>query len=150
MDRDIFLGGNSLEFIRIYRAGKLTEQPAGEIITGNVYIRPADIVRDDYMIWRLFPTINIDKTADTPCDYPGAMGVPITALDTLLQGRNDGKSGFLILDSVKPSIDEKSKYQRLIIRNLHPLLPKVVELRGLLRRCGVEIIVEVRKLKEVQ
>ena len=144
-NRDIFLGGNNLNSVRIYRKDRLFEELKGEILTGNVYINPRDIVRDDYKIWRLFPVINVDKTKDIPCDYPGAMGVPITALDSIFAGRNDGKSGFVILDDVKPKINGKALYHRLIIRNLYPKLPDIVELRGLFRRCCVEIVVEERR-----
>ena len=39
-------------------------------------VRTADVL--NIGLWRLFPTINVDKVKDIPCDYPGAMGVPIT------------------------------------------------------------------------
>lgn len=36
---------------------------------------------EEYPTYDNYDAINIDKTADIPCDYEGAMGVPITFLD---------------------------------------------------------------------
>lgn len=77
-------------------------------------------------LWRFLPAINVDRVKDIPIDYPGPMGVPITFIDKL--GRNDGHTGFLLVDQVKPSINGRWKYARLIIRNLKPDLPEIVDL----------------------
>ncbi len=36
---------------------------------------------DEYPMYDNYPAINVNKTADIPCDYDGVMGVPITFLD---------------------------------------------------------------------
>ena len=36
---------------------------------------------DEYPHYDNYDAVNVDKTADIPCDYSGAMGVPITFLD---------------------------------------------------------------------
>ena len=36
---------------------------------------------DDYEHYDNYDAINVDKTAEIPCDYAGMMGVPITFLD---------------------------------------------------------------------
>ncbi len=36
---------------------------------------------DEYLHYDNYNAINVDKTADIPCDYEGLMGVPITFLD---------------------------------------------------------------------
>ena len=65
------------------------------------------------LIW---PIIEVSHCEDIPIDYPGPMGVPVTFLDKI-GGRNDGKSGFVIIDSIKPKLRGKDCYQRLVIVN---------------------------------
>lgn len=36
---------------------------------------------DDYSKYDNYDVINVDKVSETPCDYEGVMGVPITFLD---------------------------------------------------------------------
>ena len=36
---------------------------------------------DDYSKYDNYDVINVDKVSETPCDYDGVMGVPITFLD---------------------------------------------------------------------
>ena len=36
---------------------------------------------EEYPKYENYDAINIDRTADSPCDYPGVMGVPITFMD---------------------------------------------------------------------
>lgn len=104
----------------------------------KIIVRTADVVNSD--LWKLFPAINVDKFKDVPVDYPGVIGVPITALDKI--GCNDGSSGFLVLDMLRPIINGKPRYQRLLIRNLKPQLPEEIDLAELLERAGVEIEIE--------
>lgn len=44
-----------------------------------------DLIRiyspEEYPTYDNYDAINVDKTSDIPCNYPGAMGVPITFLD---------------------------------------------------------------------
>ena len=77
----------------------------------RIMIKTSYIVNSD--LWKLFPVIECNKTKDIPSDYIGGIGVPITALDKI--GRNDGHSGFLIIDNVIPKINGKERYRRLIL-----------------------------------
>ena len=54
--------------------------------------------------------INVDKTADIPCDYFEKMGVPITYLD------KHNPERFTIEDIIKSRINGKWIYRRLIIK----------------------------------
>lgn len=92
-------------------------------------------------LWRLFPTIEISKTKNIPCDYPGAMGVPVTVLDKI--GKNDGHSGLILLDNCVPKIDGKNTYRRLIVRNLKPVLPKEIDLGEMLSKSEVKLVVQI-------
>lgn len=65
---------------------------------------------------KIWPIIEVPKCEAIPCDYPGPMGVPVTFLDKI-GGRNDGSSGFLIIDCIKPKCHGKDMYQRLVIVN---------------------------------
>lgn len=95
-------------------------------------VRTDDVINSE--LWRLFPVINVDRAKDIPSDYPGAMGVPITFLDKM--GKNDGHSGFVLLDMLRPKINGKSLYIRLIIRNLKPELPEYIDLAEWLEKTG--------------
>ena len=83
-----------------------------------------DLVRlyspEDYPKYDNYDAINVDKTQDIPCDYPGAMGVPITFLDKY------NPEQFEIIkfrkgnDDKDLSINGKCPYFRILIRNKHP------------------------------
>ena len=71
---------------------------------------------DKYPRYDNYDAINVDKTADIPCDYDGEIGVPITFLDKYNPAQfeivrfrkgNDGKD---------LSINRKCPYFRIIIR----------------------------------
>lgn len=98
-----------------------------------VFVKTCDIVNSD--LWKLFPAINVDKTKDIPCDYPGAIGVPITYLD------KHNPKRFEIVGKLRPVINGKVIYQRILIRNLNPELPEVVDLQDLLEKSGSEYCV---------
>ena len=85
---------------------------------------------EDYPTYDNYDAINVDKVADIPEDYPGAMGVPITFLDKynpeqfeILWTTDRGGDG--ILDNIKkpherhdaPVGNGVPKYKRIIIRN---------------------------------
>lgn len=57
-----------------------------------------------------YDAINVDKTADIPCDYFGKMGVPITYLD------KHNPERFTLEDIIKSRINGKWIYRRLIIK----------------------------------
>lgn len=88
---------------------------------------------EDYPNYDNYQAINIDVTKNIPCDYDGAMGVPITFMDKY------NPDQFEILDAndyrlehfkkIKPhglikdkdgAINGKPKYARILIRNKHP------------------------------
>ena len=87
-----------------------------------------------------YDAINVDKTVDIPCDYAGAMGVPITFLDKyspdqfeILDARDIAKSdkqrkkSTLLIKDADSAISGKPKYARIVIRNKHPEQPKEVQ-----------------------
>ena len=91
-------------------------------------------------LWKLFPAIEVSKTKDIPCDYPGPMGVPRTALDKI-QTINEPKR-IALLDSLRPILNGKALYLRIIIRNLYPDLPKgEIDLEQMLLKSGVNLII---------
>lgn len=82
-----------------------------------------------------YDAINVDKTADIPCDYAGVMGVPITYLDKyspdqfeivgLIAGNIKGLSGMKSKSGKDgPYLNGKLKYGRILIRNKYPEEPK--------------------------
>lgn len=83
-----------------------------------------DLVRlyspEDYPEYDNYDAINVDKTQDIPCDYPGAIGVPITFLDKY------NPEQFEIIkfrkgnDDKDLSVKGKCPYFRILIRNKHP------------------------------
>jgi len=101
----------------------------------HLYVRTEDVVRGT--LWRRFPVINVDKVKDIPSDYPGAMGVPITYLNAHNPARFEllGCKGHLKLEN------GREPYQRVIIRNLKPDLPEVIDIAEWLRVMGVPVAV---------
>ncbi len=92
-----------------------------------------------------YDAIEVSKTSDIPCDYSGEMGVPITFMDKYCPNQfdivgyslnmahpisecvPDGKSyvkggNCFYLDEGTPQL--RRMYDRLVIRNKHPELPK--------------------------
>lgn len=108
---------------------------------GKWMIKTSDLVNSP--LWKLFPVINVDRCRDIPGDYPGAMGVPITFLDKM--GKNDGHSGFELLGMGRPTIQGRKTYIRFFIRNLHPDLPKEIDLVEWLNRVGVDVVFELEE-----
>lgn len=92
---------------------------------------------EEYPSYDNYDAIEVSKVVDIPCDYQGAMGVPITflakynpdqfeILDAREVARFDkqrNKSTMLIKDA-DGAIDGKPKYARVVIRNKHPEQPK--------------------------
>lgn len=84
---------------------------------------------EEYPRYDNYDAINVDKTADIPCDYDGAMGVPITYLDKhnpnqfeildandlIIENRAPKKSHGLIKDK-DGSINGRNVYARILIR----------------------------------
>lgn len=81
----------------------------------------------DYPKYDNYDAINVDKTADIPCDYFGVMGVPITFLDKYNPEQFeliDGIGRYSVLNNEKTKkegkylsmINGQAKYFRLIIK----------------------------------
>lgn len=101
-----------------------------------------------YQTYDNYDAINVDVTADIPCDYAGVMGVPITFLDRYspdqfeILGKTDRQAIYGYRTKIYTQeeaknfndlnrgptlyIDGKLKaiYQRIFIRNKHPETPK--------------------------
>ena len=95
-----------------------------ELILGRKYMP------EDYPKYDNYDAINVDKVADIPEDYPGAMGVPITFLDKynphqfeILNCNNIRLSnsvpvkGHGLIKDKDSAIKGKPKYVRIVIRN---------------------------------
>ena len=69
-----------------------------------------------------YDAINVNKTADIPCDYDGVMGVPITYLDKHNPNQFEiiGQMASTSIDEYNfgyPYINGEKKYARILIRN---------------------------------
>lgn len=96
-----------------------------------VFVATDDVVRGG--LWRLFPCVNVDKTKDIPRDWPGPMGVPISYM------AKHNPARFEILGSISPKIGGRNLYKRIVIRNLRPELPEVIDLAERLERAGMKL-----------
>ena len=65
---------------------------------------------EEYPKYDNYDAINVDKTADIPCDYFEKMGVPITYLD------KHNPERFTLEDIIRSRINGKWIYRRLIIK----------------------------------
>lgn len=90
---------------------------------------------EDYSKYDNFDALNVNKVSDIPCDYAGAMGVPITfmykynpeqfeilnALNRyVLVGNADLNEDIRKRHSHACNIEGKATYFRIVIRNKHP------------------------------
>lgn len=88
---------------------------------------------DAYPRYDNYDAIEVSRTADIPCDYLGAMGVPITFLDKycpeqfeLIWTTDRGGDGMLKAYELPyprrdaPVVNGKGLYKRILIRNKHP------------------------------
>ncbi len=76
---------------------------------------------EEYPTYDNYPAINVNKTADIPCDYDGLMGVPITFMDKYCPDQfeivgvlNHGCDSEY--DLAKPTLNGKDLYSRILIR----------------------------------
>ena len=94
--------------------------------------------KDIYKHYDNYDAINIDRTADIPCDFSGVMGVPITFIDKynpdqfIIEGMAAGNTkatGFYFNVPYTPHendrggcgvINGERVYARILIRNKHP------------------------------
>lgn len=75
----------------------------------------------EYPLYDNYDAINVDKTADIPCDYDGVMGVPITYLDKHNPDQFEiiGLMASTAIDEYNfgyPYINGEKKYARILIR----------------------------------
>lgn len=89
-------------------------------------------------LWKMFPCIEVGKTKNIPCDYPGPMGVPISAMDKIQFDKR-----FEIIDLIKPKIGDKELYRRVVIRNLFPDIPDTVDINKMLEQSGSDYMLDV-------
>lgn len=89
--------------------------------------------QDDYPMYDNYNAINVNKVTEIPCDYEGAMGVPITFMDKYnpdqfdILDANDFrlehfktlKSHGLVKDK-DSAIYGQPTYARILVRNKHP------------------------------
>ncbi|MBR2771794.1 MAG: adenine-specific methyltransferase EcoRI family protein [Bacteroidales bacterium] len=88
---------------------------------------------EEYPVYDNYNAINVNKTSDIPCNYAGAMGVPITFLDKYnpdqfeILNANDYRTNELVpikfhglIKDKDSSINGKPIYVRILIRNKHP------------------------------
>ena len=68
-------------------------------------------IPEEYPRYDNYDAINVDKVADIPCDYDGAMGVPISFI------KKYNPNQFDIIDHLRPIVNGVVKYQRIIIKN---------------------------------
>ena len=93
-------------------------------------------------LWATLPTINVDKVKDIPCDYPGPMGVPITFMDKF----NPEQFEIVDLTNHARLCTGREPYRRIVIRNLKPVLPEIVDIAEYFRAAGVPIdVVDMRE-----
>lgn len=78
---------------------------------------------EDYPKYDNYDAINVDKTADIPADYNGAMGVPITFLDKYNpeQFEITGNEYDLNIEKGRGYINGKRMYSRVFIRRRQPV-----------------------------
>lgn len=94
---------------------------------------------EDYPHYDNYDAIEVGKSVDIPCDYAGAMGVPITFMTKYnpeqfeiigaTESEGKGFSNGLWDESsgvAQSTVNGKKTYKRIFIRNLHPELPKKV------------------------
>lgn len=80
---------------------------------------------DTYPKYDNYDAINVDRVENIPCDYAGAMGVPITFLDKYNPEQFE-IIGIMATTQVTdfnfgyPFIKGKRKFARILIRNKHP------------------------------
>lgn len=87
---------------------------------------------EEYPQYDNYDAINVDKVAEIPKNYYGAMGVPVTFLDkynpnqfqiidanTIITNPNTPKKAHGIIKDKDGSIDGKPKYARIVIQRKH-------------------------------
>lgn len=75
---------------------------------------------EDYPKYDNYDAIEVSKVVDIPCDYDGAMGVPITFLDKYNPEQFEIVKFRKGNDEKDLSIKGKCPYFRILIRNKHP------------------------------
>ena len=75
---------------------------------------------EEYPKYDNYDAINVDKTADIPCDYDGVMGVPITFLDKYNPEQFEivGNEYTLNIESGRGYVNGKRLYSRVFIKRI--------------------------------
>lgn len=75
---------------------------------------------EEYPRYDNYDAINVDKTSDIPCDYDGAMGVPITFLDKYNPEQFEiiGNEYDLNIEGGRCYVNGKRLYSRILIRRI--------------------------------
>jgi hypothetical protein len=82
----------------------------------------------EYPKYDNFDAINVDRYAEIPCDYDGAMGVPITFLDKYNPKQFEilgnlgsyAPDGYSLIGAI--FINKNKIYKRILLRNKKPLI----------------------------
>lgn len=83
--------------------------------------------------------IEVSKTKQIPGDYYGCMGVPISALDKI---SNVPDSPWEILDLIRPKVNGKELYVRIVIRKkLPPEINQYMDDGGVFRKEGNDLYI---------
>lgn len=77
---------------------------------------------EEYPVYDNYEAIDVSRTADIPCNYPGVMGVPVTFLDKYCPEQFEiiGNEYDLNIPKGRGYIKGKRMYSRIFIRNKHP------------------------------
>lgn len=67
---------------------------------------------EEYPRYDNYDAIEVSKTKNIPCDYPGLMGVPITFMDKF------NAEQFRLISVRRPTLNGKMTFARIIIQNL--------------------------------
>ena len=115
-------------------------QPLGLCID-KLTVETKDIVNSDFFM--LLPVINVDKVKEIPCDYLGAMGVPLTIFGQHFDDR------FQVLDMKGGlKIDGREIYKRIIIKDKIPDLPAHIDLAAYANSCGFQLALTLLPLED--
>lgn len=85
--------------------------------------------REEYPQYENYNAINIDKTQDIPCDYNGAMGVPITFLD-----KYNPEQFEIVALGIVGSIEFSNERKMEILKNGQPTGKYTINAKGTLYR----------------
>lgn len=87
--------------------------------------------------------IEVPETKAIPIDYYGCMGVPITALDKI------DTNLWELLDCIRPKINGKTIYRRIIIRKkLPPEIEEYINNGNAVFQANDDLLIPIRQERE--